>query len=59
MNILCSSQNEKDKKTEENKKKKRKDGTEEDDLDLENLDWWSKYFASVELMMKVRFLLPF
>ena len=44
----------KDKKTEANKKKKSKDeGAEDDKADQESLDWWSKYFASVETMIKV------
>ena len=36
------------------KKKKKKGQTEDDDeMDLESLDWWSKYFASVETMIRV------
>ncbi|XP_074640585.1 otoferlin-like isoform X2 [Tubulanus polymorphus] len=42
----------KDQKTEENLKRKRKDGIDEDKEDQESLDWWSKYFASVETMIK-------
>ena len=37
------------------KKKKKKKGQAEDDdeMDMESLDWWSKYFASVETMIRV------
>ena len=36
------------------KKKKKKGQQEEDDeMDMESLDWWSKYFASVETMIRV------
>ena len=39
------------------KKKKKKDASgadgEDGDMDMENLDWWSKYFASVETMIRV------
>ena len=37
------------------KKKKKKKGQSEDDdeMDMESLDWWSKYFASVETMIRV------
>ncbi|XP_059174098.1 otoferlin-like isoform X2 [Physella acuta] len=43
----------KDEKTAENKKKKAKKKTvEEDEPDMEALDWWSKYFASVETMIR-------
>ncbi|XP_013379026.1 otoferlin isoform X3 [Lingula anatina] len=37
-------------KTEENKKRKGSTA-DEDDLDTDTLDWWSKYFASVEMMI--------
>ena len=47
----------KEQKQAENKKKKKKGGdngdAEGDDLDIENLDWWSKYHASVETMIRV------
>lgn len=38
------------------KRKKKKKGQAEDDdeMDMESLDWWSKYFASVETMIKVK-----
>ena len=39
------------------KKKKRRDSAasgEEDELDEQCLDWWSKYFASMETMIRVR-----
>ncbi|XP_064626480.1 otoferlin-like [Lineus longissimus] len=44
----------KEQKTEENKKKKKKADSEEDKEDQESLDWWSKYFASVETMIKAQ-----
>ena len=42
-------------KTSENRKKKKKDAlnSEDDEPDLESLDWWSKYFASMETMIRV------
>ncbi|XP_055886227.1 otoferlin-like isoform X5 [Biomphalaria glabrata] len=43
-------QTNKEKKTTENKKTKSK--VEDDELDLETLDWWSKYFASVETLIR-------
>lgn len=38
------------------KKRKRKKGEdiEEDDLDESMLDWWSKYFASIETLTEVK-----
>lgn len=38
------------------KKKKRKKGDEadEEELDESMLDWWSKYFASIETLTEVR-----
>lgn len=38
------------------KKRKRKKGEdfEEDELDESMLDWWSKYFASIETLTEVR-----
>lgn len=37
------------------KKRKRKKGdeVEEEELDESMLDWWSKYFASIETLMEV------
>ncbi|KAH9496796.1 hypothetical protein Btru_010276 [Bulinus truncatus] len=43
-------QTSKDKKTADNKKKKVK--SEDDELDMETLDWWSKYFTSVETLIR-------
>lgn len=42
------------------KKRKRKKGDEieEDELDESMLDWWSKYFASIETLMEVSNLQP-
>lgn len=45
----------KEKKTAENKKKKKGSLVDDDDLDLESLDWWSKYFASVDTLIMVRY----
>lgn len=44
----------KQKKTEENSRRKKKDSIEdEEEMDLESMDWWSKYFASVETLIRV------
>jgi hypothetical protein len=44
----------KQKKTEENSRRKKKDSIEDDEeMDLESMDWWSKYFASVETLIRV------
>ena len=48
----------KDQKTEENKRtKKRKDSltsvNDEDDIDQDGMDWWTKYHASVEVILAV------
>ena len=47
----------KNQKTAENKRKKRKDSmssvNDDDDVDLDGMDWWSKYHASVELLLSV------
>lgn len=46
-----------DKTAENRKKKKYKDSLngDEDEPDLENMDWWSKYHASVETMIQVTY----
>uniref|UniRef100_A0A673YZL2 Otoferlin n=1 Tax=Salmo trutta TaxID=8032 RepID=A0A673YZL2_SALTR len=46
-------------KEEKKKKKKKKKGEveEDDETDERMLDWWSKYFASIETLMEVRHLL--
>ena len=50
---------EKEQKTAENKRRKKKGNVDEDEPDMDALDWWSKYFASVETMIRVgRFLSP-
>ena len=36
------------------KKRKKGDEIEEDELDESMLDWWSKYFASIETLTEVR-----
>jgi hypothetical protein len=43
-------------KEEKKKKKKKKKGEveEDDETDESMLDWWSKYFASIETLMEVR-----
>ncbi|KAL5015843.1 hypothetical protein ScPMuIL_005432 [Solemya velum] len=41
----------KDKKTAENKRRKQS-VVDEDELDLESMDWWSKYFASLETLIR-------
>ncbi|XP_046877160.1 otoferlin isoform X8 [Hypomesus transpacificus] len=47
--------NEEDKEKERKKKKKKKKGgeVEEEELDESMLDWWSKYFASIETLMEI------
>lgn len=47
--------NKEDEKDSKGKKKKRKKGdeVEEDELDESMLDWWSKYFASIETLTEV------
>lgn len=48
-------QNEDEKDKEKKKKKKKKgDEIEEEEPDESMLDWWSKYFASIETMMEVK-----
>lgn len=47
-------QNEDEKEKEKKKKKKKKgEDLEEEEQDESMLDWWSKYFASIETMMEV------
>lgn len=42
------------KKTEENARRKKKDSLDdEDEMDMDSMDWWSKYFASVETLIRV------
>lgn len=55
MNVLYSffQAEKKKQKTAENKRKKKSTPEDEDDLDLDNLDWWSKYFASVDTLIQV------
>jgi hypothetical protein len=50
---MCEQVSEKDKKQAENQKKKKKGSLDEDEPDMDALDWWSKYFASVETMIRV------
>ena len=42
----------KEMKTAENKRRK-KGNVDDDEPDMDALDWWSKYFASVETMIRV------
>ena len=48
----------KDQKTAENKKKKRRDSqlsaADDDDVNQDGMDWWSKYHASMDLVLTVR-----
>uniref|UniRef100_A0A8C7RCW0 Otoferlin a n=1 Tax=Oncorhynchus mykiss TaxID=8022 RepID=A0A8C7RCW0_ONCMY len=48
-------QNEEEKEEKKKKKKKKKKGEveEDDETDERMLDWWSKYFASIETLMEV------
>uniref|UniRef100_A0AAR2JPE9 C2 domain-containing protein n=1 Tax=Pygocentrus nattereri TaxID=42514 RepID=A0AAR2JPE9_PYGNA len=50
-----------DEKDGKGKKKRKKGGedVEEEELDESMLDWWSKYFASIETLMEVRALHKF
>lgn len=48
---------EKEQKTAENKRRKKKGNIDDDEPDMDALDWWSKYFASVETMIRVRHFL--
>ncbi|XP_014771959.1 otoferlin isoform X1 [Octopus bimaculoides] len=49
--ITIDAMDRKEQKTAENKRR-RKAGIDEEEPDLESLDWWSKYFASVETMIR-------
>lgn len=55
MFIIVSSYTQPDDDKEGKGKKKRKKGeeVEEEQLDESMLDWWSKYFASIETFMEV------
>ena len=58
MNDFQGGEKSKDQKTLENKKKRKKesqnaDDTTADDMDLDCMDWWSKYHASMETMIRV------
>uniref|UniRef100_A0AAY4BAX5 C2 domain-containing protein n=1 Tax=Denticeps clupeoides TaxID=299321 RepID=A0AAY4BAX5_9TELE len=46
--------NEDEKDSKKKKKKKKGEEAEEEEQDESLLDWWSKYFASIETMMEVR-----
>ncbi|XP_063079434.1 otoferlin [Engraulis encrasicolus] len=50
---MVQNEEEKEKEKEGKKKKKKKKGeeAEEEELDESTLDWWSKYFASIDTMM--------
>lgn len=42
------------KKIEENVRRKKKDFLDdEDEMDLDSMDWWSKYFVFVEIFIRV------
>uniref|UniRef100_A0A668ACE1 Otoferlin n=1 Tax=Myripristis murdjan TaxID=586833 RepID=A0A668ACE1_9TELE len=49
---LTNKKNDKD-KTKKKKKKKKGEVEEEEETDESMLDWWSKYFASIETLMEV------
>uniref|UniRef100_A0A8C6TZ59 Otoferlin a n=1 Tax=Neogobius melanostomus TaxID=47308 RepID=A0A8C6TZ59_9GOBI len=55
----CREQNEEESKDNQKKKKKKKKGgaEEEEETDESMLDWWSKYFASIETLKEVCALL--
>ena len=42
----------KDQKTADNKRKRRST-IDEEELDLESMDWWSKYFVSMDALICV------
>uniref|UniRef100_A0A4W6EVY7 Otoferlin n=1 Tax=Lates calcarifer TaxID=8187 RepID=A0A4W6EVY7_LATCA len=56
MDVCCFLYKKDDGKDGNGKKKKRKKGDEpeEEELDESMLDWWSKYFASIETLTEVR-----
>lgn len=55
MTLLFHKADQKKQKTAENKRKKKSSTDDDEDLDLESLDWWSKYFASVDTLIQVWF----
>ncbi|XP_071147847.1 otoferlin-like isoform X5 [Mytilus edulis] len=50
--LAIDAADQKKQKTAENKRKKKSLPEDEDDLDVDNLDWWSKYFASVDTLIQ-------
>ena len=53
---LLSQVDKKEQKTAENKKKKRRSTIDDEELDLESMDWWSKYFVSMDTLISVSFV---
>ena len=55
--FLQGGESKKDQKSSETRKKKKKDSRgdpeEGEDMDLDNMDWWSKYHASMQTMIRV------
>uniref|UniRef100_A0A8C7SF72 Otoferlin n=1 Tax=Oncorhynchus mykiss TaxID=8022 RepID=A0A8C7SF72_ONCMY len=51
---LLYPQNEEKEEKKKKKKKKKGEVEEDDETDESMLDWWSKYFASIETLMEVR-----
>lgn len=52
--MRTQTEDEKEKEKEKKKKKKKKgEDLEDEEPDESMLDWWSKYFASIETMMEV------
>uniref|UniRef100_A0A8C7J303 Otoferlin n=1 Tax=Oncorhynchus kisutch TaxID=8019 RepID=A0A8C7J303_ONCKI len=52
--LLYPQNEEKEEKKKKKKKKKKGEVEEDDETDESMLDWWSKYFASIETLMEVR-----
>ncbi|XP_053469548.1 otoferlin isoform X2 [Ictalurus furcatus] len=51
---IDSNEDEKEKEKKKKKKKKKGEEVEEEEQDESVLDWWSKYFASIETMMEIQ-----
>lgn len=54
MVALANPQAEEEKEKKKKKKKGMSDEAEEEEPDESMLDWWSKYFASIDTMKEVR-----
>lgn len=53
LNWFVQLEEESDKERKKKKKKKKGQADEEDETDESVLDWWSKYFASIETLKEV------